>query len=104
MTSVGLSFIRHSSLVIRHSLELGQKPQVILEEEADIVHLVLQDRHAVYAHSPRESGVALVIHPGHAQDFGVPHSRPKDLNPAALLAYAAAFPKAEYAADVHFGP
>src|SRR5204863_3635983 len=83
--------------------ELLEKSEIVLEEQADVVHLVAQNRDALDAHPPRESGVPLRVVANVLEHDRMDHSASADLEPAGSLAHRTTGAVALPAADVHLG-
>src|SRR5208337_1074067 len=88
------------------SRELLQKPYVALEEQLNLFHLVLQDGDAIHAHAEGKAAdlagvVAVLLHK--IEDVRVHHAAAEQLDPATVLALAAALAAAENAAHLHVG-
>src|SRR6516164_11124432 len=82
--------------------ELPEEAQVVLEEQAQIAHPVAQHREPIDAGAEGVAGVPLGINTARPEHVGVDHAAPGDLEPAAVLAYAAAFSLTEHTRHVHF--
>src|SRR5690606_24173175 len=82
MLSVLLERIRYGSCGLA---ELRQEPQVVIEEQAQVVDAVAQHRQALYAHAEGEAGIFLRVDAGHAQDVRVDHAAAHHFQPAGLL-------------------
>src|SRR6266581_6225783 len=82
--------------------ELRQEPQIVLEEQADVVDAVLEHGDAIDPEAEREPGVALRVVPHLLEDGGVDHAGSPHLDIAGSLATAAARARAEDARDVVF--
>src|SRR5689334_8448046 len=98
--STGGLFEMRSGCVRRLSRELAQEAQIVLEEEPDVVHAVLQHRDSLDAHAERPAGDLLGIVADVLQDLGMHHPRAEDLEPARLLADSASLAGAEEAHHV----
>src|SRR5665213_710337 len=70
------------------SSELGEELQIVLEEEAQVVHAVFQHREAVEAHAEGEARVRGRIDAAVAQHLGMHHpgARALEAAPRAVLA------------------
>src|SRR5215470_300594 len=79
-----------SPSAVRRGRELREEAHVVLEEQADVVDLVLEDGHALHAHAegPPRDFLRIVAHV--AQDVGMHHARAQDLDPPPVLAEPAA--------------
>src|SRR5215471_2267950 len=75
---------------VRRCRELREEAHVVLEEQADVVDLVLEDGHALHAHAkgPARDFLRVVAHV--AQDVGMHHARAQDLDPPPMFAEPAA--------------
>src|SRR5215475_6022549 len=80
--------------------ELPEEAQVVVEEQADVVDPVLEDRDPVDAHAEGPARDLLGIVAAVAQHLGVDHARAQDLQPARLLAYPTAGAAAQEAQHV----
>src|SRR5690242_13110687 len=82
------------------SSELPCEAHVPVEEVGDVVDAVLEHRHAVDAPAEGEAGVLLAVVLHVAEDFRIDHAGAADLDPAGLLARAAALAAAEHAGEI----
>src|SRR5208283_5014436 len=82
--------------------ELRQKTDVVIVEMFDIVDAVLDHGDPLDPHAEGKPGDLLGIVPHVPEDLGVDLPGPEDLEPACLLADAAALALAYDAADVDF--
>ena len=73
-----------------HSRELLEEAQVVLVEQADVVDAVLQHRDALDAEAEREAGDLLGVVADGFEHRRVHHAAAEDLEPAGVLADAAA--------------
>src|SRR5882672_8391650 len=80
--------------------ELLQEAQVGFVEEADVVDVVLQHRHALDAESPRVAVPLRGIDPSVAQHLRVDHAAAADLEPPLVPAALAPHAVADTARDV----
>src|SRR5262245_65334028 len=71
------------------SRELPEEPQVVVEEQAEVVDPVLQHRDALDAHPERPARVVLRIVADVLQHLRMHHAGAEDLEPAGLLAHPA---------------
>src|SRR3989449_985537 len=78
-----------SGCVLRSSCELIEEAEVVLEEEADVVHAVLQHGDPLDAHAERPAGDLFGIVAHVLQHLGMHYPRAEDLQPARLAADAA---------------
>ena len=83
-----------------HSGELLQEAQVVLVEQPDVVDAVLQHRDALHADAEREPGDLLRVVADGFEHRRVDHAAAENLEPAGVLADAAARAAAALAADV----
>ena len=81
---------RRARTFIRRMRELLEEAQVVLVEQADVVDAVLQHRDALDAHAEREAGDLLRVVADRFEDRRMHHAAAEDLEPAGLLADAAA--------------
>ena len=70
--------------------ELLEEAQVVLVEQPDVVDAVLQHRDALDAHAEREAGDLLRVVADRFEHGRMHHAAAEDLEPAGLLADAAA--------------
>src|SRR5450830_1678494 len=90
--------------VTDHDLaKLREEPQVVVEEQAQVVHAVTQHGQAFNAHAEGKALELFRIDPGHAQHVGVNHAAAHHFQPARLFADAAAFTAAHHALHINFG-
>src|SRR5881296_2943263 len=82
--------------------ELRQEPQIVLEEQADVVDAMLEHGDAVDPEAEREPGEALRVVSHLLENGGVDHARSTHLDVPGSLAAAAARAVAEDAGDVVF--
>src|SRR5690606_12166317 len=82
------------------SAELLQEPQIVLEEQAQVIHAITQHRQPVDAHAEGIGGVALAVDAARSQHIRMHHAAAEHLDPAGLLAQAAAGAAAFDAGDV----
>src|ERR1700686_4490976 len=80
--------------------ELPQEPQVVLEEKAQVIHPVIEHCEPVDAGAEGVAGEALRIHTACPQHVRMHHAAAGHLEPAGVLAGAAAAPAAEHARHV----
>ena len=73
-----------------HSGKLLQEAQVVLVEQPDVVHAVLQHGDALHAHAEREAGDLFRVVADGLEHGRVHHAAAENLEPAGLLAGAAA--------------
>src|SRR6266571_1648211 len=92
-----LNFMRHSPG------ELGQEPQIVLVEQADVVDSVLQHGDPLDPEPEGEAGVPLGVVADLLEHRGVHHARAAHLDEARALAAAASVALAEDAGDVVLG-
>src|SRR5690606_30398065 len=83
--------------------ELRQEPQVVVEEQAQVIDAIAQHGQTLHAHAEGEALEFLGIDAGHAQHVRVHHAAAHDLQPAGLLADAAALAGAHHALHVDLG-
>src|SRR5665647_3358281 len=86
------------------SAPLSEPPQeadVVVVEQAQVGDAVLEHRHALHTHAEGEAGDLLGVVVDEVVDRGVDHAGAHDLEPAGVLARAAALAAAEPAAHVH---
>src|SRR5690349_1956474 len=83
-------------------LELLQEAQVRFVEEADVVHVVLEHRHALDAESPRVAVPLCGIDPAVAKHVGMHHPAATDLEPSLVPAALAPDAAADAAAHIEF--
>src|SRR5690242_7036493 len=84
--------------------KLLQEPYIPLEQQLNVVNAVAQHGHPVGAHAEGEAadlGRVVTVLAHELEHVGVHHAAAQQLDPAALLAGAAAFAPAEWAADLH---
>src|SRR5579863_10227622 len=84
------------------SAELAQEAQVVVVVHADVIDAVAQHAQALHTHAEGPAAVAFRIYTAGFEHVGVYHPATQHLQPAGLLAHAAALAAAEEAADVHF--
>src|SRR3954454_4665293 len=89
--------LTHYSLLI--TLELLQKPQVVPVEQPYIVYAVAQHRYALGAEAEGEAAEVVRVDPAVDQHLWVDHPRTHNLQPACVLARAAAFASADNAVN-----
>src|SRR5436309_1226188 len=82
--------------------KLRQEPQIVLEEQADVVDAVLEHGDALDPESERKPGAALRVVSHLLEDRGVDHAGAPHLDVAGPLAPAAPRALAEDAGDVVF--
>src|SRR6202011_1202881 len=85
MSTYSLSQLREISM----ASELPQKTHVVLQEEAEVGHVVLQHRQPVQSGAEGEARIALRVDAAIAKDLGMHHPGTQDLQPAALATAAA---------------
>src|SRR6185312_14109133 len=83
--------------------ELLEEAQIVVEEESEIAHPVAQHREPIDSHAPRVARVALRIDAARHEHVGMHHATAGDLEPAGVLAGAAALALAEHTGHVDFG-
>src|SRR6185436_6091714 len=83
--------------------ELLEEAEVVLVEQPDVVHAILEHRDALDAGAEREAGVALRVVADGFEYRRMNHAAAEDLQPAGVLADGAAVAAATLAADVHLG-
>ena len=83
--------------------ELGKEPQVVIEEQTQIVDAIAQHGQALGAHAESEALELFRVDAGHAQHAWVHHAAAHHFQPAGLLAHAAAVAGTHHALDVDFG-
>src|SRR5207247_5297168 len=81
-------------LRVSSPLELPVEPQIVLVEEAKVLDVVLEQRHALDAESPRVAREAIGVDAPVAQDLRVDHAASACLQPALPAAAAASLPHA----------
>src|SRR5207302_5489493 len=74
--------------------------QIVLVEEAEVLHVVLQKRHALDSETPGEACVLLRVDAAVAEHVGVDHAAAAGLQPALVAAAPAAGPAAASAERV----
>lgn len=85
------------------SLELAQEADIILREETQVLHLVLEVGDSLDTHSERVAGIYLRIYAAGLEHIRVNHAAAENLDPACSLAECASLAAADVAADVHLG-
>src|SRR6516162_5300053 len=85
----------------RLASELGEKPEIALEEEPDVVYPELEHRDSLDAHAERPPRHRLGVVADVAEHLRVHHAAAENLEPPRLLTHAAAAPLAEEAEHVH---
>src|SRR5579872_5241167 len=83
--------------------ESTQKPQIVVEEQPQIVDAIAQHRQPLDAGAKRVAGVALRIDAAGFEHARMHHAAAGNLEPAGLLADATACAAAEHAGDVDLG-
>src|SRR5947207_13620356 len=82
--------------------ELFQEPQIVLEEQPDVVHLISEHRDAFDADTPGKSGKALGVVANRLEHRRVHHSASENFEPAGFLAERASGAVTGPATDVDF--
>ena len=81
-------------------MELTQEPEIGAVEQADVVHAVAHHHQPVQTDVDIETGVFIRVQPCRPQDIGVRRAAGHDLDPAHVLAHAAALAAADQTAHV----
>src|SRR5439155_18300572 len=95
-----LSALTADSCLVR---ELLEESEIVLIEQPDVFHLILQDRDELDADAPGEAGVALGVVADRFEHCGMHHAATAHLDPSGLLAHGAAHAVALPATEVDFG-
>ena len=81
--------------------KLLKEPQVILEEEAQIIDLILQHSDTFNTHTEGESCIFFWVYITGFQDVRVADAAAENLHPAGMFAYVTAFTSADVTGDIH---
>ena len=84
-------------------LKLFQEPDIVLEEQPDVVELVHQRAHAVDSEAKREPGILLWIDADRAQHVWMHHAGTAQLDPARVLTDATTTSLALEATEIKLG-
>src|SRR6476646_7599110 len=82
--------------------ELPEEPEVVVDEQSEVIHAIAQHRESVDPGPEGVAGVALGVYPRGLQHVRVHHPAAGDLEPAGVLAHPAAPALAEGARHVDF--
>src|SRR5690606_29524624 len=85
------------------SAKLGKEAQIVVEEQAQIVHAVTQHGQTLHAHAEGKALKLLGVDARGTEYVRVHHAATHDFQPAGLLAYPAGATAAHYALDIHLG-
>ena len=85
------------------ALKEFEEPYVVLAEEAEVLHLVLEVCDTLDTHTECVARVYLAVDAAKLKHVGVNHTATKNLYPAGVLAEWASLAAADVAADVHLG-
>src|SRR5579862_2852264 len=81
--------------------ELLQEPDVVIEQQSNIVDAVAEHSNALDPHAESIAAVTLFFIPNEIIDIGIDHAAAKDFEPAGLLAYPASFAFAKETCNIH---
>src|SRR6266446_1098316 len=83
--------------------ELFEEPDVVFEEQSNVVDVIHQSGHPIYAKSESETRELFGIDANLLEHIRVNHPASTELDPARALANAAPVPAAHVATEIHFG-
>src|SRR5690606_17451951 len=80
--------------------ELREEPQIVVEEQAQIIDSVTQHGQAFRSQAKGKALILFRVDTGHFQHAGANHAAAHHFQPAGLLAYPATFAAAHYALHI----
>ena len=85
------------------TLKLFQEPYIVLGEETQVFHAILEVRDTLHAHTEGVAAIDLAVDAAGFQYVGIDHTAAEDFDPSGTLAERATLTAADVTADIHLG-